>query len=95
MTTRCATTGGYFRTGVAWKRCSRSLRVITGDRDEIEGTYTIVGQVSRLISGDELVPTIRVIRDVPPTLLEVTTINEAMSNLHRARKGIGGRRGRV
>ena len=51
---------------------------VTGDREGIEGTYTVVGQVSRLLTDDDVVSTIRVIRDVPPTPLEVSTINAAM-----------------
>jgi hypothetical protein len=62
---------------------------LIGDRESIEGTYTVVGQVSKLLTGDDVVSTIRVIRDVPPTPLEVTTINTAMTTFIEPGRELG------
>ena len=64
-------------------------RCIIGDREEIDGTYTVVCQVTKLVQADEHVPTIRLIRDVPPTPIEVSTINEAMSHFMEPAKAMG------
>jgi hypothetical protein len=55
-------------------------KYLIGGHENVEGRYTVVGQVAGLLSGDQVQSTIRVIRDVPPTQLEVDTINEALTN---------------
>lgn len=77
--------------GVAEPRIIAALHddYVIGDREGIEGTYTVVGQVSRLLTGSDVVSTIRVIRDVPPTPLEVNTINEAMTNFIEPARELG------
>lgn len=52
---------------------------LIGGHENVEGTYTVVGQVERLLAGDEVVSAIRVIRDVPPTPKELETITEALT----------------
>jgi hypothetical protein len=53
---------------------------LIGGHENIEGTFTVVGQVTALLSGDQVESTIRIIRDVPPTQAEVDVISEAMTN---------------
>jgi hypothetical protein len=49
-----------------------------GNREDVEGTYRVVGQVAALLAGDQVQSAIRIIRDVPPTPGEVKVIDEAM-----------------
>jgi hypothetical protein len=53
---------------------------LIGGHDNIEGTFTVIGQVTGLLHADQVESTIRIIRDVPPTQMEVDVINEAMTN---------------
>jgi hypothetical protein len=62
---------------------------IVGPREEIEGQFTIIGQVERLLEGDQVISAIRVIRDVPPTPKEVATINDAMLHMIDPAKELG------
>jgi hypothetical protein len=62
---------------------------LTGSRANVEGTFTVVGQVGALLSGDQVESTIRVIRDVPPTQKEVETINEAISHFIEPGRELG------
>lgn len=49
-------------------------------KDGINGVYKIIAQVEEILrDGDEL-SAIRILRDVPPTLMEVETISEALRN---------------
>lgn len=77
--------------GVAEPRIVAALRdeYVIGDRESLEGTYTVVGQVSRLLSDADVVSTIRIVRDVPPTPLEVATINEAMAHFIEPARELG------
>lgn len=62
---------------------------IIGGHENLEGTFTVITQVSGLLAGDEVQSVIRVIRDVPPTQLEVETINEALTHLIEAADELG------
>jgi hypothetical protein len=77
--------------GVAEPRIVGALQdnYIIGERESIEGTFTVVGQVARLLSGDEVLSPIRVIRDVPPTPKELATINDAMTAFIEPAKELG------
>jgi hypothetical protein len=68
--------------GVAEPRIVAGLQdaYLLGGHENIEGTFTIVGQVAALLTGDQVESTIRMIRDVPPTPLEMEVINEAITN---------------
>jgi hypothetical protein len=77
--------------GVAEPRILASLQdaYLIGSRDNVEGTFTVVGQVATLLSGDQVESTIRAIRDVPPTQAEVDTINEAMTHFIEPARELG------
>lgn len=47
----------------------------------VEGEYTIIAQVEALLNPGEKVPSIRVIRDTPPTPMETNTITDALQNM--------------
>jgi hypothetical protein len=77
--------------GVAEPRIVAGLQdaYVIGGHDNVEGTNTVVGQVSGLLVGDQVESTIRIIRDVPPTQMEVATINEAMANFIEPARELG------
>jgi hypothetical protein len=62
---------------------------IIGSPDSIEGRYTVVGQVTALLSGDQAESTIRLIRDVPPTQLEINTVSEALIHMIQPGRELG------
>ena len=62
---------------------------VIGGHENIEGTFTVIGQVAALLSDDDVQSVIRVIRDVPPTQLEVDTINEALMNFAEPARALG------
>jgi len=45
---------------------------LIGGHENIEGTFTVIAQVAAMLTGDEVESPIRVIRDVPPTQIEVS-----------------------
>lgn len=57
--------------------------------ESLEGRYTVIGQVEQLLHEGESTSVIRVLRDVPPTPLEVTTISEAMTHMFQPALGLG------
>jgi hypothetical protein len=77
--------------GVAEPRILAGLQdaYVTGNREQLEGTFTVIGQVAALLSDGEVESTIRVIRDVPPTPTEIATINEAMTHLIEPARELG------
>jgi hypothetical protein len=75
--------------GVAEPRIFAGLQDEYLTRASVEGTFTIVGQVSGLLSGDQVESTIRVIRNVPPTQKEVEVINEAMLHFIEPARELG------
>jgi hypothetical protein len=50
-------------------------------KEGIDGVYNFMGQVDEILRPGDTISAIRVIRDVPPTSVEVTTITEALTNL--------------
>jgi hypothetical protein len=54
---------------------------IIGGLDNIQGRFTVVAQVDTLLDGDDKVSAIRVLRDVPPTPLEIETAREALTEM--------------
>jgi hypothetical protein len=62
---------------------------ILGDREKMEGTFTVVGQVTALLEGQQVLSSIRLIRDVPPTPAELETINEAMVHIIEPAQELG------
>lgn len=79
--------------GVAEPRIVAGLqdRYLMGEHENIEGTFTVVGQVAALLSGAEVESPIRIIRDVPPTQSEVDTISEALKTLIAPARELGSR----
>jgi hypothetical protein len=66
-----------------------SRRWIVGQVGNLSGRYTAVAQVDRIAqAGDEL-PTLRLIRDVPPTALELDTLREMVGNFIEPAKTVG------
>ena len=50
-------------------------------KDGISGTYRVIAQVDEILGADDSVSPIRMLRDVPPTPLEVNTVNESLRHL--------------
>lgn len=55
----------------------------------VEGEYTVIGQVESLLAPDDKIPSIRVIRDTPPTSMETETITKALQNMIEPAKELG------
>jgi hypothetical protein len=66
--------------GVAQPRIVARLldAYVIGEPETVEGTYTVVAQVERLLLGEDAVSAIRVIRNVLPTQRAVETITQAL-----------------
>ncbi|HEX3781415.1 MAG TPA: hypothetical protein VHX38_17280 [Pseudonocardiaceae bacterium] len=64
-------------------------RYIVGSREAIEGDFTVIGQVEQILEKDEVISTIRVIRDVPPTPKEIQVATEAMLHMISPAKELG------
>jgi hypothetical protein len=77
--------------GVSEPRIVAALQdaYLIGAHENIEGTFTIVGQVAALLSGDQVESTIRIIRRVPPTQAEADVISEAMTNFIEPARELG------
>lgn len=58
-------------------------------KEEMGGVYRVIGQVDRLLEGEEEYSAIRIIRDVPPTPLEIKTVLEALANFIDPAKELG------
>ncbi|GEB12849.1 hypothetical protein GUY44_16535 [Pimelobacter simplex] len=48
-------------------------------KEDMGGTYRVIGQVDSLLEEGEEYSAIRVIRDVPPTPMEIKTVSEALN----------------
>lgn len=62
---------------------------ILGGLDNAEGRFTVIGQVDALLGEDDKESVIRVVRDVPPTPLEIATIDTALQNFIEPAKTLG------
>ena len=60
-----------------------------GDRANIEGEYTVVVQVSSLVSDGEKLPALRAMSDAPRTDVEVDNVSKALDGLVDAAKEMG------
>jgi hypothetical protein len=49
-------------------------------KEGIDGLYKVIAQVDEILREGDEISAIRIIRDVPPTSMEVETISEALSN---------------
>lgn len=62
---------------------------IVSPKEAIEGTYKVIAQVDQILSGEQSLSAIRVVRDVPPTPVEVKTISEALANFKESAEALG------
>jgi len=62
---------------------------VIGGFDRVQGEYHVIAQVDRVLRNDEQVSVIRVLRDVPPTPLEMNTIKTALKNMVSAAGNMG------
>ena len=62
---------------------------IVSPKEAIEGTYRVIAQVDQVLAEGETISAIRVVRDVPPTPMEVSTISEALANFKEAADNLG------
>lgn len=58
-------------------------------KEGIDGKYRVIAQVDQILKEGDEVSAIRVIRDVPPTALEITTISEALAHFFEPAKTLG------
>ena len=58
-------------------------------KEGIDGLYQVIAQVDEILREGDEVSAIRVIRDVPPTTMEVTTISEALANFVEPAQELG------
>ena len=62
---------------------------ITAGLESVEGTFTVIGQIDSVLAQDDKVSAIRILRDVPPTPIEIETINQGLKNFFEPAKGLG------
>lgn len=55
----------------------------------LEGEFTVIGQIEALLDDEESYPAIRALRDTPPTALEVKVMSEGMKNMIEPAKALG------
>lgn len=60
-----------------------------GDRANIDGEYTVVVQVSALLSETDKLPVLRAISDAPRTDAEIERMNDAIDGLVEPAVGLG------
>jgi hypothetical protein len=58
-------------------------------KEGMGGTYKVIGQVDQVLSEGDEYSAIRIIRDVPPTPMEIETISETLSNFIEPSKDLG------
>lgn len=64
-------------------------RYLVGGVSAVEGEYTIIGQIESLLSPMDKVPSIRVIRETPPTPMETDTITKSLQGMIEPAKHLG------
>ena len=62
---------------------------LVGGTEFVDGEFTIIGQVESLIGKSEVVPAIRVLREVPPTPLETQMMADGLKELVAPAAGLG------
>jgi hypothetical protein len=62
---------------------------LIGGLDQIEGEFSVISQVDRLLGQDEQESVIRVLRDVPPTPKEIQVMTEAMRHFAEPGQDLG------
>lgn len=64
-------------------------KYIVGGTEVVIGEFTVIAQVETLIGEDDAIPTIRVLRETPPTPKETEVINEALTGFVEAGAALG------
>jgi hypothetical protein len=62
---------------------------LIGGHENIEGTYTVIAQVASVLAVDDVESPIRVIRNVPPTQMEVDAITQALVGFIEPARDLG------
>lgn len=65
------------------------LKWLIGSLGQFGGKYSVIAQVERIVPGDEEFAALRLIRDVPPTPMEITTLREATANFNEPGQALG------
>ncbi|SKK56260.1 Uncharacterised protein [Mycobacteroides abscessus subsp. bolletii] len=50
-----------------------------GGLGDLAGTFTLIGQVDRILPSEQSIPALRLTNEVPPTLLEITSLKDALT----------------
>ncbi len=64
-------------------------RYMLSPKEGINGIYRVIAQVDEILRPGDTISALRVIRDVPPTAMEVQTVNQAITNLIDPAKDMG------
>ncbi|MCR2812581.1 hypothetical protein [Microbacterium sp. zg.Y1084] len=62
---------------------------LVGGAQMVEGDFTVIAQVSNLVDRGEVVPALRILRDTPPTPVEVTMMTNVLDGFRDAAGGLG------
>lgn len=65
------------------------MRWLIGSLGQFGGRYSVIAQVERVVPDGEEVAALRLIKDVPPTPVEIDTLREATANFNEAGEGLG------
>lgn len=55
----------------------------------VAGEFTVIGQIESFLKKGERFPALRVVRDTPPTTLEVSTLTTGMTNMIEPAASLG------
>ena len=72
----------------AWSRVLQP-QYIVGSGESLEGQFWIVAQIAAILGEGENLSVIRVVRDAPPTPMELAAVNEMLSNFKEPAKEMG------
>jgi hypothetical protein len=64
-------------------------KFLIGGLDNVQGRFTVVAQVDTTLEDENTVSAIRILRDVPPTPMEIQTSREAFTHLIEPAKELG------
>jgi hypothetical protein len=62
---------------------------LIGGTQKVEGDFTVIAQVESLIESESDIPVMRILRDVPPSLLEAKTIADMIEGMIDSAAGLG------
>lgn len=69
--------------------CGLSEDYLVRSGEDLEGDFRVIAQVENVLREDETVPAIRLIRDVPPTPMEIETSAEAIGHFKEGAGTLG------